>query len=834
MSDRAVFFDPSHRRWWWIKRIGTLFGLFAVVTISVWLVSLFTVPFLPGLDVVTVRMLRTIRRSIHLPRHQARLTQFLFRRDRQRLLAEIFKMPTTQSTRAARPPIRGGGIVAAFYAPWQETGLPSLRANASHMTHLLPSWVHLQVGAKGLDLHDWDLTMVPHNNDVLQIAHTNNLNVVPVFSNAELSDFDPKRAHALLINPALQTNIIFQLRQWVLANHFQGINVDFENLYDPDYALIVPFLQRMKAAFEPYHLIVSADLADPDPSRPVDWRTASSTCDFIVVMAYDEHGGGSKPGPIASIDWYRGVLARAVKNVPREKLIIGLANYAYDWEEGRDWADPLTYQGALIEAAKYRDGEKPDDIVDFDDRALNPTFQYIDDDGKQHEVWFLDAVTAANQWLIAQNYAPRGVAVWVLGSTDPSIWKFIQRERIGKPLNMNDLREIEYPYDVEFVGDGEIAHVERNPTKGSRSLEIDPKTGIAVDESYHQFHTSYVITRTGFKPGLIALTIDDGPAEPYTAEMLDELKQYNVKATFFLIGQNAERYPYLVRRIWNEGHEIGNHSFTHPNIGAMPEREARLELTATQRVFQSILHRSTLLFRPPYNADAEPTSAEEVKPIALASSMNYVTVLEFLDPQDWNTEDRAANGTIQHRTAQEMLQSVLAQIDTEHGSSILLHDGGGNRAETVKLIPLLIQTLKKRGYKFVTVSELIGATRDQVNPPVTDGDRVMLANDRVVFESIYLFELFLSIAFISAIILGTARVAFVTLLALIAKLKSRRARYDETYRTSVSVVNAAFNEDKLSARTLRDVLANRYDPLEIIVVDDASIHDISGEVIRSF
>ncbi|PYQ57832.1 MAG: hypothetical protein DMF58_17260, partial [Acidobacteria bacterium] len=277
---------------------------------------------------------------------------------------------------------------------------------------------------------------------------------------------------------------------------------------------------------------------------------------------------------------------------------------------------------------------------DFDDRALNPTFQYIDDDGKQHEVWFLDAVTAANQWLIAQNYAPRGVAVWVLGSTDPSIWKFIQRERISKPLNMNDLREIEYPYDVEFVGDGEIAHVERNPTKGSRSLEIDPKTGIAVDESYHQFPTSYVITRTGFKPGLIALTIDDGPAEPYTAEMLDELKQYNVKATFFLIGQNAERYPYLVRRIWNEGHEIGNHSFTHPNIGAMPEREARLELTATQRVFQSILHRSTLLFRPPYNADAEPTSAEEVKPIALASSMNYVTVLEFLDPQDWNTGRR--------------------------------------------------------------------------------------------------------------------------------------------------------------------------------------------------
>jgi len=836
MSDRAVFFDPSRRRWWWIKRLGTLVGLFAVVTVSVWLLSLFTVPFLPTLPGITGPSLttairRSLRRSIHLPRHQTRLEQFLLKRDRQRLLSQISHEQQIQHTRAARPPIQGGNIVAAFYAPWQETGLHSLRANAAHMTHLLPAWVHLQENAKGLDFHDWDPLMVPHNKDVLDVARSNNLNIVPVFSNAQMSDFDAKRVHIFLTHPEIQNQIIFQLRQWVLANHFQGINVDFENLLDEDNALYVPFLQRLKASFAPYHLVVSVDL---EPSRPINWAAVSSVCDFIVVMAYDEHGETSKPGPIASIGWYRTVLEKAIRYVPREKLVIGLANYAYDWMEGREWADPLTYQGALITAEKYRDGEKPEDVVDFDDQALNPTFWYVDDDGKQHEVWFLDAVTAANQWLMAQNYGLRGVAVWVLGSTDPSIWNFIQRERFTQAPNMADLREVKFPYDVEFVGDGEIAHVERNPTDGSRSLELDPRTGLALDESYHQFPTSYVIARTGFKPKLIALTIDDGPADRYTSDMLDELKKYNVKATFFLIGQNAERHPGLVRRIWNEGHEIGNHSFTHPNIGAMPDREARLELTATQRVFQSILHRSTLLFRPPYNADAEPTSAEEVKPIALASSMNYVTVLEFLDPQDWNTEERLPNGTKGHRTAQDMLQSVLAQIETEHGSSILLHDGGGDRSETVKLIPLLIQELSRRGYQFVTVSALIGATRDEVNPPVTSRDTLMLASDRVVFEAIYLFELFLSIAFVTAIILGAARVFVVTLLALIAKYKSRQARWDDTYRPAVSVVIAAFNEEKLIARTIRAVLANRYEPLEIIVVDDGSKDDTSGEVIRDF
>ncbi len=831
VSDTAVFFDPSHRRWWWIKRLGTLAGLFAVLTVSVWLVSLFTVPLLPGVPGITVAIRRSLRKSIHLPRHQTRLQQFLLRRERLKLLTEIANEQKVRRARAALPPIQGGNIVAAFYAPWQETGLHSLRANANHMTHLLPAWVHLLENAKGLDFHDWDPVLVPHNTEVLEIARSNNLNIVPVFSNAQMSEFDSKRLHAFLTNPELQSQIIFQLRQWVLANHFQGLNVDFENLLDKDTALYVPFLHRLRASFAPYHLVVSADI---EPALHLDWRAVASECDFVVVMAYDEHGERSKPGPVASIHWYRQVLDRARREVPREKLVIGLANYAYDWVEGREWADPLTYQGALLVAEKYREGEKPEDIVDFDDHALNPTFWYVDDAGKQHEVWFLDAITAANQWQIARNDGLRGVAVWVLGSTDPSIWTFIHRDRLTQAPNMGVLRDVSFPYDVDFEGDGEIAHVEANPTKGSRSLEVDPNTGLVLDESYHRFPKSFVISRTGFKPKQIALTIDDGPATPYTAQMLDELKRYNVKATFFLIGQNAERYPNLVRRIWKEGHEIGNHSFTHPNIGTISERQAKLELTATQRVFQSLLRRSTLLFRPPYNADAEPTAAQEVRPIVIASDMHYITVLEFIDPQDWNAYDRGPDGTIRPRDANAMLQSALAQIATEHGSCILLHDGGGDRSQTVRLIPLLITELRKRGYQFVTVSSLFNATRDDVNPPIKAEDTLLLASDRIVFEAIYLFELFLSIAFITAIILGAARVVFVLILALIAKYRAGRACYDDAYRPTISVVIAAFNEEKVIARTIRAVLANRYEPLEIIVVDDGSMDDTSGEVRRGF
>ena len=846
MTDRAVFFDPSRRRWWWIKRIVTLLGLASAATISVWLISLFTAPLLPGILGLTTPITRSLRRSLHFPRHQSELQQFKFKKDRDRLFAEIAKDRLQKQAREALPPISGAtGIVAAFYAPWQETGLHSLRANASRMTHILPAWVHLSEDARSLDFHDWDPVLTPHNNDVLEVARANNLNIVPVFSNAQISssgsgEFDPKRVHIFLSDPVLQQTIILELRKWLLKNRFQGINIDFENLQDADYPLMIPFLQRIKNAFAP-NLLVSIDL---EADKPLNWKVVSSICDFVVIMAYDEHSqNDAKPGPIASINWYRGVIQRALRsNIPREKLVVGLANYAYDWTVGRDGADPLTYQGALLLAQKYRINarepgvppEKPEDVIDFDSNFLNPTFWYVDDDGKDHEVWMLDAVTAANQWLVASNYGVRGVAVWVLGSSDPSIWTFIHRDRLNQPPNMGVLRDVSFPYEVDFVGEGEIAHVEALPTKGSRTLEVDPGTGLAVDESYHHFPTSFVIARTGYRPKMLALTIDDGPADPYTAQMLDVLKQVKVTATFFLIGQNAERYPRLVRRIWAEGHEIGNHSFTHPNIGAIPERQARLELNATQRVFQSLLHRSTLLFRPPYNADAEPTSAEEVRPVVLASDLNYITVLEFLDPQDWNTEERGPDGRLHRRTAVEMLRTVEQQLDSEHGSCILLHDGGGDRTETVKLIPMLVRDLRAKGYTFVPVSALINSTRDLVNPPVTKSDTLMLANDRVVFEAIYLFELFLSIAFVSAIILGTIRVLFVTVLALMARWREKKAVFDEAYSPTLSVVIAAFNESKVIVRTIQSVLDNNYEALEVLVVDDGSSDDTSDQVSRAF
>src|SRR6266568_1367528 len=157
MSDQAIFFDPSRRRWWWIKRIATICGLFVVVAFSGFLVSLFvTQPLLPTMPGITSVLVRAARRSVHLPRHQTEKRQFLLRKDRGKLLADIAKEQKVKAAKASRPPVAAASIIAAFYAPWQETGLHSLRANAPHMTHLMPAWVHLAEDGKTLDFHDFD------------------------------------------------------------------------------------------------------------------------------------------------------------------------------------------------------------------------------------------------------------------------------------------------------------------------------------------------------------------------------------------------------------------------------------------------------------------------------------------------------------------------------------------------------------------------------------------------------------------------------------------------------------------------------------------------------
>ncbi|MDR3401512.1 MAG: glycosyltransferase [Chthoniobacter sp.] len=724
-------------------------------------------------------------------------------------------------------------VVAGFYAPWQTTGLNSLRSNADKLTHLMPEWLHLAKDGGSLDLTDWQVPESSRSPEIKQIAQQHGLEIWPILNNYdETLGFDAKRVHLLLQTPALQQKLAEGIRDWLTQQGYQGLNLDFESLAEADYLKLGDFLKLLGATLHAAKLGLSMDLeAARLKSKAMPAYVAAN--DFIILMAYDEHDAGSASGAIASVSWGSKVLLDAIKVIRRDKLVLGIGGYGYDWAAGKKEADSISYQEALLRARDYAPAGQAEQVVRFDGDSLNPRFEYADEKGVKHKVWFLDGVTAFNQWGLGHQANVRGAALWLLGSEDPTIWSVLDKRTITKEATPAALEKISFPYAIEFVGDGEILSVIAEPSDGQRKLTVDQKSGLVTDVQYTRFPSCYVIQRRGYQPMKLALTFDDGPSEEFTPPILDALRDQKVPATFFVIGQNVANYPGLIKRIWNEGHEIGNHTFTHPNLAVVsPEREV-IELNGTRRALQGILGRSTIWFRPPYQADAEPSSAEEVRPIVTAAHLGYAMVGELIDPQDWNLW-KGELGYQTRRSAEEITQSVLDQVGTMKANMILLHDAGGDRAMTVKAIGQIVPQLRAKGYEFVRVSDLVGMSREQVMPSLSAGEQLITRIDGLMFGLIFAFFRFLGAAFFVAIGLGIARVAFVTSLALWVYFRSKPLGRPIENPPLVTIIVPAFNEHAVVGRTIRSVLANDYPRMEVVFVDDGSTDGTAEAVETEF
>jgi peptidoglycan/xylan/chitin deacetylase (PgdA/CDA1 family) len=185
----------------------------------------------------------------------------------------------------------------------------------------------------------------------------------------------------------------------------------------------------------------------------------------------------------------------------------------------------------------------------------------------------------------------------------------------------------------------------------------------------------------------IALTFDDGPNPPYTFQILAILQKYDVKATFFVIGSRAAAYPALVQQESQQGNIIGNHTWMHPQLTHLSPAAVRHELQSTSNEIQEDTDALPTVFRPPYGVFNSSVQS-------IAASLGLSTVLWNVDPKDWS---RPGTNAIIHN----VLKSV------HNGSIILLHDGGGNRSETVAALPTIITRLAQRGFQFITILRMI-------------------------------------------------------------------------------------------------------------------------------
>jgi cellulose synthase/poly-beta-1,6-N-acetylglucosamine synthase-like glycosyltransferase/peptidoglycan/xylan/chitin deacetylase (PgdA/CDA1 family) len=723
-----------------------------------------------------------------------------------------------------------------FYIDWDESSYSSLERNLNKMDWLIPQWAHLVAPAKPGDrpIVD-DLTDADSDMEHDQALKALNLirqsrpqlSIIPIVQNLDNEKWESGLLAKMVADEPSRQNLISALSAFVEQNKFAGICIDFEEALPESQPNLLKFMQELHAAFQPRGwLVVQSVPFDDEAWKYKDYAAAT---DYLVLMAYDEHYASKESGSIASQGWYESLLSKRMNELNPAKTIIALGNYGYNWQEG-ETAREVSFQEAVIDA---HDSEAQ---IEFDPQTRNPHYEYDEDDGSHHVVWFLDGVTAFNQMRAASGYHPAGFALWRLGSEDPSLWSVFGSDQRNpsagslKQPSAESLKQMAYGYEVDFEGTGELLKVQASPHEGERGIGVDANTGFISSESYdnNKIPTSYVIERTGDHPGWIALTFDDGPDPDWTPRILDILKRENVPATFFVIGKNGQAYPDLLRRMVNEGHEVGNHTFTHPNLGEIPGKITDLELNATQRLIESITGRSTVLFRPPYFGDAEADRPEEVEPAIRAKNLGYIMVGLRIDPGDWKP------GVTPDEIVQRTVDRAQDNNPETRGNVVLLHDSGGDREATIEALPRLIHELRAKGYTFVPVSALGGWTRDQVMPPLSGSETLYTRTDTVAFMVLSTAGWLMQWAFIIGIVLGMARLAVIGALAFAQWLRSRKREREhsgEAYEPFVSIIVPAYNEEFVIEATIRSLLNSDYDNVEIIVVDDGS-KDRTSDVVR--
>jgi cellulose synthase/poly-beta-1,6-N-acetylglucosamine synthase-like glycosyltransferase/peptidoglycan/xylan/chitin deacetylase (PgdA/CDA1 family)/spore germination protein YaaH len=838
MRDHQIFFDPDRKRW---KRLRRFLDASAVISTLV----------LAGFIFNVLRSQRLPELLLPLPKHNYRALP------EPSILARNAKIqrPARRKTRRRPSDIplnTGEGLRAAYYVQDDPASYSSLKEHIHQIDMLFPQWLHVDspdgtlMMMSGDNLSEYPVIQgaVVHDPDYLnKVKHVIQAAREDTEIFPHLNNFNPHTQSwdtgvgGVLADPGKSASLLDQVMRFLSAYPvYRGLSFDIESIPDKDDQAYVDFIQALYARMHPRNLRLYVNV--PVATSDQDLKNIAANSDGVILMNYDQHQTTSEPGPVAAQEWFLGNLARVLKVVPKDKLICAVGNYGYDWtlsipnpKDRRHRKPEVLYTEDLSVSDVWERASDADVDLDLDYDTLNPHFEYIDEDSNErHVVWFLDAVTILNELRAARELGLQTFALWRLGEEDSSLWSVWDRP--SDPSSLQALGTVQPGHDVDTEGDGDVLRVTGLPQPGKRTVEVDtdepdPRKKLVVDEHMDVYPHTYTVEQYGYHPKELALTFDDGPDPKWTPKILDVLKQKNVKGTFFLIGDEAADNIGLMRRIVNEGNEIGSHTYTHPDISEISPRQLDLEINLTERLFESKLGVQPLYFRPPYDNDEEPETDDEAAPVWRIQQDGLTIIGSKIDTNDWNEHPR--------KTPQEIIDSVLAQLQTMkvkpqfRGSIVLLHDGGGDRSVTVGALGPLIDALRAHGYTFVPVSALMGKTTAQVMPPLTFWQRVRTVPDSIAFSALDIIGNFIVMVFFVGDILMSARLIVVGLFAVIDRLVKPHREAVPGFNPRVAVLIPAYNEETVIVRTIRSVLNSDYPNIRVIVIDDGSI-DRTAEV----
>jgi len=728
-------------------------------------------------------------------------------------------------------------IRLAYASSFDNASDLSLKHHSDLLTHVATDW---------FTLTGVDQKIIEEPNAPLAAFCTHKgLVLLPILRNLDGDKWQSEAVESLLkATPEAQSAFSNHLLQRLPSSAI-GLLLDWGEIdvtYRDD---LTRFLTALASCLHEHHRELWITIPMGKEQALYDIEAISNVADHLVATLYDQNSEPDDSGPLAGMEWFEESLKQLLSQGAPEKWIVTLGSYGCDWNNTKETLEPLSFVDVMaranLAAVQSLSVEPP---------AFSPHFDYISQNEKsfsfstqqllnpsshnEHEVFFLDAITFYNQLHVLKWYHSGGLGKNRLGQEDPDIWKSLQltlridseNREAPTPEELHELESLDFKHEVASIGSGDFLSAGEPSSNGSRSVSVGEDDFLV--ENYTQFPRPACVYRQGIPgPHQVAITFDDGPDPTWTPQLLKILKEKKVPATFFILGCQAQQFPDLVQRIQRDGHGIGNHTYTHENLGEISDEKICLELNATTRLLESITGHSTSLFRPPYNGDGNPSTPGELRALQVASELGYLTVGESIDPNDWE---------------QPGVQAIMQRVKTQRaqgGSVLLLHDAGGNRSQTVAALPKIIDYFHARGDEIVPLSAMIDLPDDILMPPLRKAD-VTLATRYVYgsFATLRFLEMVAWSLLVIATLISLIGILFYIGCAIrhrkIERLKSFNLEPSPSNLVPASVVIAAYNEERVITSTLEHLVNSSYNaPLELIIVDDGS-QDQTAAVIETF
>ncbi|MFD9005182.1 glycosyltransferase [Streptomyces sp. NPDC059582] len=307
----------------------------------------------------------------------------------------------------------------------------------------------------------------------------------------------------------------------------------------------------------------------------------------------------------------------------------------------------------------------------------------------------------------------------------------------------------------------------------------------------------------------VVLTFDDGPDPKWTPRVLDILKKHHAHAVFFVTGTMASRYPDLVKRMIAEGHEVGLHTFNHPDLSYQSKARIDWELSQNQLALAGAAGIRSSLFRPPYSSSADAMDDRSWPVTEYVGSRGYLTVVNDTDSEDWRRPG----------------VDTIVRNATPHGGKgaiVLMHDSGGDRHQTVRALDRLIPELRAEGYAFTNLTEALDAPN--ADTPVVGAD---LWKGKAWIFLVRASDDLTGVLVVGLAVIGVLVFARFGLMLLLSALHARRTRRrgfrwgPRPVTEPASVLVPAYNEAKCIENTVRSLMRSEH-PIEILVIDDGS------------